>query len=99
MNKTIAAILFGAAMTGLASGEPMTYKLPDETAHFKDAPGVEAVQAHCSACHSSDYIATQPSRQGEKFWTAEANKMIKVYGASIDPSAVDAIAKYLATNY
>ena len=99
MNSIFAAVLFAAAMTGLANAEPMTYKLPDETAHFKDAPGVEAVQNNCSACHSADYIATQPSGKGEKFWTAEANKMIKVYGASIDPSEVDAIAKYLAANY
>jgi hypothetical protein len=51
---------------------------------------------NCTACHSADYIKTQP--RGEKFkkdfWAAEVTKMIKVYGAPIDDADVGKIVDY-----
>ena len=59
------------------------------------------VQNNCTACHSADYIKTQP--RGEKFkkdfWQAEVTKMIKVYGAPIDDADVGKIVDYLTANY
>jgi len=80
---------------------PVAYTLPDETAAFKPGANLETVQNNCTACHSADYIKTQP--RGEKFkkdfWAAEVTKMIKVYGAPIEDSDVGKIVDYLTANY
>ena len=101
MKRAILIVLLNlAAMTiaGLVAvnAQPISYKLPEETAAFRPGPNLEAAQNNCTACHSADYIKTQP--QGPKykkdFWQAEVAKMIKLYGAPIEES-VD----YLASTY
>jgi mono/diheme cytochrome c family protein len=86
---------------GAAIAAPVSYTLPDETAVFKPGPNLEVVQNNCTACHSADYINTQP--RGPKFkkdfWQAEVTKMIKVYGAPIDDADVGKIVDYLAATY
>ena len=84
-----------------ASAKPVTYDLPDETAAFKPGPNLETVQGNCGACHSADYIATQPQGPAFKkaFWEAEVTKMIKVYGAPIDEADVPKIVDYLSQVY
>ena len=72
-------------------------RLPEETAAFKPGPNLEVVQGNCTACHSADYISTQPPMKVKKdFWQAEVTKMIKVYGAPIDDADVGKIVDYLA---
>jgi mono/diheme cytochrome c family protein len=87
--------------TVAALAAPVNYTLPEETAAFKPGPNLEIVQNNCTACHSADYIKTQP--RGEKFkkdfWAAEVTKMIKVYGAPIDDADVGKIVEYLAATY
>ena len=84
-----------------ATAAPVNYTLPEETAAFKPGPNLETVQNNCTACHSADYIKTQP--RGEKFkkdfWAAEATKMINVYGAPIDEADVGKIVEYLTATY
>ena len=98
-----AASLVVAASLGFAAAyaAPIGYKLPEEAAAFKSGAGLEVVQGNCTACHSADYIKTQP--RGEKFkkdfWAAEVTKMIKVYGAPIDDADVGKIVDYLAATY
>ena len=86
---------------GPASAAPVGYKLPDETATLKPGPNLEAAQNNCTACHSADYLQTQP--RGPKFkkdfWQAEVTKMIKVYGAPIDDADVPKIVDYLTATY
>jgi len=94
-----------AIVTGLGCAAvhaaPVVFTLPDETAAFKPGANLEVVQNNCTACHSADYIKTQP--RGEKFkkefWTAEVTKMIKVYGAPIEDADVGKIVDYLTANY
>ena len=94
-----------AAIAGLgaaaAFAAPVNYTLPEETAAFKPGPNLEVAQNNCTACHSADYIRTQP--RGEKFkkdfWQAEVTKMIKVYGAPIDEKDAAKIVDYLAATY
>ncbi len=101
----LAALLATAAIAGSSlvsvTAAPVNYKLPQETAAFKPGPNLELVQNNCTACHSADYINTQP--RGPKFkkdfWQAEVTKMIKVYGAPIDDADVGKIVDYLATTY
>lgn len=84
-----------------ATAAPLNYALPEETAAFKPGPNLDVVQNNCTACHSADYIKTQP--RGEKFkkdfWAAEVTKMIKVYGAPIDDADVGKIVEYLTATY
>jgi mono/diheme cytochrome c family protein len=100
-----AALLAFAAVAGLAPGSasaaPVSYTLPEETAAFKPGPNLELVQNNCSACHSADYIKTQPRGPNFKkdFWQAEVTKMIKVYGAPIDDADATKIVDYLAATY
>ena len=103
MRYRILFCLTVTASLGLAAADaaPIGYKLPEETAALKPGAGLEVVQGNCTACHSADYIKTQP--RGEKFkkdfWVAEVTKMIKVYGAPIDDADVGKIVDYLAANY
>jgi hypothetical protein len=90
-----------AANSGRLEAKPVAYKLPEETAELKPGPNVETARNNCTACHSADYIQTQP--RGPKFkkdfWQAEVTKMIKVYGAPIDEADVGKIVDYLSATY
>jgi len=84
-----------------AGAKPVSYTLPDETAAFKPGANVEVVKNNCTACHSSDYVQTQPRgpKFAKDFWQAEVTKMIKVYGAPIDEADAGKIVDYLTANY
>jgi hypothetical protein len=90
-----------AAGVGPTGAKPIAYKLPNETAAFKPGPNLDVVQNNCTACHSADYVKTQP--RGPKFkrdfWQAEVTKMIKVYGAPIEDADVGKIVDYLTQTY
>ena len=101
----LATIVSAALNAGLglvaAGAAPVAYTLPEETSTFKPGPNVETVQNNCTACHSADYVATQPrgAKFGKDFWQAEVTKMVKVYGAPIDDADVGKIVDYLASTY
>jgi sulfite dehydrogenase (cytochrome) subunit B len=66
---------------------------------LKPGVGRETIAAHCVACHSLDYPRQNApflSRQG---WESEVTKMIKVYGAPIEPADAKIIVDYLTANY
>jgi mono/diheme cytochrome c family protein len=93
----LAATLCGVSLVAV-NAKPVTYTLPDETAAFKPGPNLDVVQGNCGACHSADYITTQPTgpKFNKDFWQAEVTKMITVYGAPIDPGDVPKIVEYLS---
>jgi mono/diheme cytochrome c family protein len=99
--KRFAFALAVAALAVPALAKPINFELPAETATFKPGPNLDIVQGNCGACHSADYIKTQPTgpKFGKDFWQAEVTKMIKVYGAPIDEKDVPAIVEYLSTAY
>jgi len=92
---TVAALLGG----GYALADTLSYELPDESAEFQPGPGVELARSNCAACHSADYISTQPSKKGHAFWEAEVQEMKKTYGAPIDDADIKGIADYLSATY
>ena len=98
-------LLLALVVAGLgaiaASAAPVNYTLPEETAAFKPGPNLEVVQNNCTACHSADYINSQPRGQKPRkdFWQAEVTKMIRVYGAPIDEADIGKIVDYLAATY
>ncbi|MBN8992494.1 MAG: cytochrome c [Rhizobiales bacterium] len=97
---TTLAIVAGLGFAA-AHATPVAFTLPGETAAFRPGANLDVVQNNCTACHSADYIKTQP--RGEKFkkdfWAAEVTKMIKVYGAPIEEADVGKIVDYLSANY
>jgi len=99
MNRIVfVSVVAFAALEASAIADPLTYELPNETADLKPGPGVETAIV-CRACHSADYISTQPSKKGKAFWEAEVQKMMKVFKAPIDPADATVIVGYLATTY
>jgi sulfite dehydrogenase (cytochrome) subunit B len=103
MNRftQIATAGFVALAASIAHAKPVKYELPPEAAAFKPGPNQDVAVNNCTACHSADYIRTQP--QGPKFkkdfWQAEVTKMIKVYGAPIDDADAGKIVDYLTAAY
>ena len=93
----LALVLTLAAPAAWAA--PKTIALPDETAAFRPGPGMDVAEANCRACHSTDYVNTQPPKKGAAFWDAEVQKMVKVFGAPISAEDAKAITDYLAATY
>ncbi|HTI31130.1 MAG TPA: hypothetical protein VL405_03290 [Sphingomonas sp.] len=97
------ALILALALTGCdrqprAVFQNVSVTLPEDTVQLPDGPNVDLVRAACTGCHSAEMTLTQP-RFDAKVWTAEVEKMAKVYKAPIDPRDVPAIAAYLdATN-
>lgn len=83
-----------------SSLEPVSFVMPEEItpSELADAEA-ELVVSTCSACHSLEYITTQPRGMGEKFWHDQVTKMVKVYGAPIEQSDAEAIGDILANKF
>jgi len=72
----------------------------DESAlHLKEAPEATTVRAHCSSCHSLDYIQMNAPFMKKAGWEAEVRKMVKVMGAPVPDDEIARIVNYLAANY
>ena len=95
----VVALAFCAAVS--VAAKPLTITLPEETAAFSPGPNLDVVQSNCGACHSADYIVSQPRSFKDKaaFWRSEVNKMIKAYHAPIPEEDVGKIVDYLAATY
>ncbi|MGC2786291.1 MAG: cytochrome c [Roseiarcus sp.] len=97
-RHAITLLLSLTAVASPAIAAPIVYQLPPETAELRPGPGVETAQV-CKACHSADYLSTQPPGKGKAFWQGEVEKMIKVYKAPIAQDDVAEIANYLTAAY
>jgi mono/diheme cytochrome c family protein len=84
-------VAFAAAISAAAAQE--------QAITLKPGPGLDKVQANCSACHSLDYIPMNSPFLNAAGWTAEVTKMIKAMGAPIGDDDAKAIADYLTKNY
>ena len=107
MSNAKIVVLAAVSAMGVVSSpqwsiaKPVNYQLPAETAELKPGLNFETARNNCTACHSADYIKTQPQGPAYKndFWQAEVTKMIKVYGAPIDDADVPKIVEYLSQTY
>jgi hypothetical protein len=99
MRTALALLLALPATAGMAA--PVAYQLPAETATLAPGPDHDLAQGICTACHSPDYITTQPRPLPDPhaFWTAEVAKMRGPYGAPIDDADAKKIMEYLAAMY
>jgi len=98
---TITFALCCAALPAVATtAHPITYNLPAEKVpSIFTQDDSEVVVSNCSACHSLDYLATQPRHKGPQFWRDEVGKMVNVYKAPIEPADADAAAAVLAKKF
>jgi len=91
MNKLLLTAMLVLAC-GAAHAVESKFKL-------KAGPGLDKVQANCSACHSLDYIQLNSPFLDRKGWDATVTKMIKALGAPVKSEDVPAIVDYLTKNY
>lgn len=95
------ALAIGFVLATGAQAGTRTYALPDETTGLAAGPNLETAQGNCAACHSSDYISTQPRglADPQAFWTAEVTKMKHAYGAPVEDADMAKIVDYLVHAY
>lgn len=94
------AALLALLLSGAAAAKVVSYTLPDEPeVVLPPGAGADLVATQCAACHSLDYIQTQPYKKGKAFWDATVTKMVKIYGAPVTPEDGEAISAYLAEHY
>ena len=88
------------ALTALLLLAAPATKYPDENrVQLKDGPNKALVLGRCAACHSQDYIPMNSPFLDRKGWEAEVNKMVKAYGAPMEPEEVAKIVDYLVSSY
>ncbi len=66
---------------------------------LKDGPGKDLVAGRCTVCHSLDYIQMNSFFLDRQGWESEVKKMVKAFGAPIQPDEMSRIVDYLARNY
>lgn len=72
--------------------------LPVVEVKLKEGEGVEKIAAHCTICHSVDYITMQPQFSNGK-WSEIVHKMINVFGAPVNEDDAQMIINYLSDHY
>jgi hypothetical protein len=92
----LASITLITAITAFA-GSSSTAE--EKQVQLRQAPGLDKVEAHCSACHSLDYVQMNSRFLSAAGWEAEIAKMINAFGAQIDQADAKTIADYLNKNY
>lgn len=94
------ALLASSLIAATAPGRTTHYvQAEDHTPAELAQPVSEKTVANCSACHSLDYITTQPRGKGPQFWRDTVTKMVNVYKAPIEPADAEAIATQLGQKF
>lgn len=99
--SAVALTVAAASLVGATNSRPRaTYvqaedHTPPELAQRESG----TIVANCSACHSLDYITTQPRGKGPQFWRDTVAKMVTTYKAPIEPAEAEAIAAQLARKF
>jgi mono/diheme cytochrome c family protein len=73
--------------------------LADPPAPLQPGAGEDLTSAHCTACHTSDYIVMNSTFLTADQWKAEVAKMRSAFGAPIDDATAAQIVAYLAAHY
>lgn len=94
-----AAVILAVMLAGCESQPQVTFTdvsvtLPEDPLNLPEGPGRDAVVENCTACHSPSTMLQQPRVSREK-WESIAKKMIEVYKAPVDETAIPAIAGYM----
>lgn len=98
MKRFFLLALFCSIVTASVALE---IEMPLETAVYRPSqlPGYQLVQKNCIACHSAQYVLTQPPSSTRQYWTETVHKMQKAYGAPIPQEDMPAMIDYLVKVY
>jgi hypothetical protein len=88
-----------AIMTAITALMGISAVAEEKSIQLRQSPGLDAVEVHCSACHSLDYVQMNSPFLSAAGWEAEVAKMINAFGAPIDQADAKTIADYLNKNY
>ena len=102
MIRSVNIVVAGGAtlLAAAAFAQPAAIELPiGGTPPELADPSSELVVNNCSACHSLDYITTQPRGKGAQFWKDSVAKMINVYKAPLSPEDAEAVGAVLARKF
>lgn len=97
-STILTAAVVAASLFPLRVFAEDAWKLPVEKTVLKDGAGKELVVGQCFLCHSTDYIATQPSLTRAQ-WQATVEKMRGKFGAPVPTNAIPTIVDYLTAGY
>lgn len=94
-----AALLLLLALGGCQPAHEVAFTnvsvtLPEDRTALPPGRHVDLATQNCTACHSADMILHQP-RLTRAQWTANVEKMVKVYKANIEAKDVPQIVDYL----
>jgi hypothetical protein len=101
MNLTLKAfVLTMSVFAGICivGAKERRIELPKETPSFPGGKGADQFAYYCLACHSTEYISTQP-KMPRKFWEATVVKMRDKFGALIPEASVQDLTEYLTTHF
>ncbi|GAB2893230.1 cytochrome c [Paralcaligenes sp. KSB-10] len=105
MKKQMTLFMAGGVAAVLLSlvalpTQALEIQLPPDSTAFKPStmPGYTLVLRNCTACHSAQYIQTQPA-SSHAWWEGEVKKMKATYGAQIPDADMPAMAEYLYATY
>lgn len=98
--RTLTSVMAAAAalLGTIAFAQPTELPVGDVPVELSDTES-EVVVNTCSACHSLDYITTQPRGKGAQFWRDSVAKMINTYSAPISPEDAEQISAILAKKF
>ena len=91
--------LTSTALALVALGSFAAARADESALRLKDGPEAVAVRAHCSICHSVDYIMMNAPFMKKAGWDAEVHKMMKAFGAPVPEEEAARIIDYLTRNY
>jgi mono/diheme cytochrome c family protein len=94
----MAATALLAALSAPANALKITLPPDDAALEASTLPGYQKALQNCTACHSAQYMQTQPA-SSQAWWLAEVQKMKKVYDAPVPDADIQAIAEYMYAIY
>lgn len=94
----LAVVTLAIPLAALAAAKSIRLPADHPYATLKPGQGAEVTRNHCVACHSADYIVTQPRGDAIQ-WQGVVRKMIQVYGVPISDPDAKAIVDYLSSAY
>jgi sulfite dehydrogenase len=94
---SVATIMALLASMSLAGAQPPAQPVPEDQA--APGPGRELFIAHCSSCHSVDYIRMHAPFGTRALWESSVAKMRNAFKAPVGDEDARAIVEYLSVAY
>jgi mono/diheme cytochrome c family protein len=94
---SVSMIIAFWAFAASAGAQPPAQPVPEDQA--APGPGRELFIAHCSSCHSVDYIRMHAPFGTRALWEASVTKMRNAFKAPVGDEDARAIVEYLSVAY